>query len=76
MNLGVYGSGVGGCSRCRRVIAKSPVGKWGMSSVGGSGWEEVYPRNRVDTLFEGVIVSLANTLVMGVRGQTLGGVAG
>ncbi len=44
-----------------------------MSSIGGSGWEEAHPCNRVDTLFEGVIVSLANALVMGMGGHTLGG---
>ena len=65
-NLGVHGSGVGGCPRCERANTGVPCGKWGISSVGGSGWEEVYPRKRVDTLFEVVIVSLASALVMGV----------
>jgi hypothetical protein len=41
-----------------------------MSSVGGSDWGKVYPRYHVDTLFEGVIVCLANALVMGVGGQS------
>ena len=76
MNLGVHGSEVGGCPRFGRAIAKAPFRKWGMSLVVGSGWEEVYPRKRVDTSFADVMVSLAIALVMGVRGQSLEGVAG
>jgi hypothetical protein len=77
--FGAHGYGAGGPSMREEVHGACWIERTGMSSVPGSGWEEVYPRSRCrvpNATGEPATVSGRAGGVSGARGEVWAGVAG